>query len=297
MSDHRHSNPKSHLQTLWSYMMHPFYKLPKNSNQLMALLKRCSEHNVLDGQSLRMMEGVLQIATMQIREAMVPRAQMICLTLNQSPKECIQIIKDSKHSRYPVIGENRDDILGILLAKDLLDSTLHHNRSASNTSTIKALCHAPMFTPESKRMDELLRDFQLQHQHMAIVADEYGGVAGLVTIEDIMEQIVGEIEDEFYQEDSTIPIRKDGEHYLIQGSAKISEINQTLSTQFSDAQFDTIGGVLSQKFGYIPKNQEHIEINGIVWCVLHADKRCIRLLSAQPHQTMSHDVPSSDTTS
>jgi len=273
-------------QFMQDHVLGLFFKRPKNTDQLITFLRHCTTYHLLDAHSLRMMEGVLKIATMQIRDAMVPRAQMICLSLTQTPMECIKIIQESKHSRYPVLGEDRDDIVGILLAKDLLSILNSQQTTDHPIENIESLCHPPMFTAESKRMDELLRDFQLQHQHMAIVADEYGGVAGLVTIEDIMEEIVGDIEDEFYTEDSTISIRQEGHTYIIQGQTKITEINQKLDAQIDDTHFDTIAGLVAQKFGYIPTQGEQVQIDRWTCKVLNADERCIKLLSIQlfnPH--------------
>ena len=272
---HTKSNPKQWRE--WLFKLRQFLHLsPQTPEQLITLLRHCSHQNILDGQSLKMMEGVLQTATMQVRDIMVPRAQMVCIAIADSPEHCIEVVQSAKHSRYPVIGESRDDILGILMAKDLL---VYCN--SPNPPSIESLYHSPLFTPESKRLDELLRDFQVQHHHMAIVADEYGGVAGLVTIEDVIEQIVGDIEDEFYEEEPSPLIQRDGDTFLIQGITDIETVSNTLSIPLNRQQFDTIGGLLTVQFGHIPKAHEAIHFAQYEWRVVHADERCIRLISAK----------------
>ena len=255
---------------------------PKNIEQISQILKKCADKNIIEDKSLKMMEGVLQTSKIRVRDIMIPRAQMVCINSNQTPLECIQIIQKSKHSRYPVINEDKDDIIGFLLAKDMLiyigEKTIQHK--------LEELYHKPFFTPESKRLDDLLRDFQKNHIHMAIVADEYGGVAGLVTIEDIIEQIVGDIEDEFYQDDEQECITKFKDNFLIKGSAEVKDINIALNIIIDNPNnFDTISGVIINKFGYIPKVKESLDAYNYTWEIAAMEQCCIKSLIVKPNKT------------
>lgn len=259
-----------------------FYKFsssPKNIEQVTQLLKKCTEKNIIEEKSLKMIEGVFLTSKTRVRDIMIPRAQMVCLNTNLTPVECIKIIQKSKHSRYPIINEDKDHILGILLAKDMLIYTIK-NKTKLN---LEELYHKPFFTPESKKLDDLLRDFQKHHIHMAIVADEYGGVAGLVTIEDIIEQIVGDIEDEFYKDDEQECITKFKNNYIIKGSAEIKDIEVSLNININNPnQFDTISGLIINKLGYIPKSKDSINLYNYKWEVVSMKNCCIKSLIVKP---------------
>ena len=246
----------------------------KNVSQLNHTLQLAARNNIIDAQSMRMIEGVLASTTMQVRDIMIPRSQMVCLDISQTPQECVNSIQKAKHSRYPVIGKSKDDILGILLAKDMLTFI-----NQESNLQIKDLYHKPLFTPESRKIIELMKDFQVQHYHMAIVADEYGGVAGLVTIEDIIEQIVGDIEDEFYQEDNNT-VQKVNNSYIIKGNTLIEDLNKYDSFNIPIQNFDTINGLISNAFGYIPKKGKTIKLHNFQWKIMQRDDRSIILLEA-----------------
>ncbi|MNY24830.1 Magnesium and cobalt efflux protein CorC [compost metagenome] len=210
---------------------------------------------------------------------MVPRSQMISIKANQTPKEFLPSIIEAAHSRYPVVGESLDDVIGILLAKDLLPLVLLDQQPNFN---IKDVLRPATFVPESKRLNVLLREFRANHNHMAVVIDEYGGVAGLVTIEDVLEQIVGDIEDEHdVEEDSYVKPLPSGD-FLVKALTPIDSFNESFDTEFSDDEFDTVGGLVMSAFGHLPKRNEVTEIGDFRFRVLNADSRRIHLLRLTP---------------
>ena len=210
---------------------------------------------------------------------MVPRSQMISIKASQTPREFLPAVIDSAHSRYPVIGESHDDVLGVLLAKDLLPLILKEDGGSGD---VKSLLRPATFVPESKRLNVLLREFRANHNHMAIVIDEYGGVAGLVTIEDVLEQIVGDIEDEHdVEEDSYIKPLPSGD-FLVKALTPIESFNEFFDSGFSDDEFDTVGGLVMNAFGHLPKRNEITEIGAYRFRILNADSRRIHLLRLSP---------------
>jgi len=246
----------------------------KDKEQLTNLLRSAHEEEIIDFDSLRMMEGVLQVAQMQVYEVMVPRAEMTILPKEATLEEILPIVSRSGHSRFPVIGENKDEVLGILLAKDLLNSFICPETKFS----LKEILRPAVFVPESKRLNVLLHEFRKNRLHMAMVVDEYGGVSGLVTIEDALEQIVGDIEDE-HDIDKDLFIRKHkNNYYSVKAITPIEEFNHFFSTALIDSEFDTIGGLVTHAFGYVPKRGESINVNGIPFKVLRANHRRIQLL-------------------
>lgn len=249
---------------------------PQDREQLVALLRDAQQRELLDADALAMIEGVLQVSNMKVRDVMIPRSQMVALKHDAKLEQIIPTVIESNHSRFPVIGESRDDILGILLAKDLL--AFHYGKDEGKPFEIAHVMRPAIFVPESKRLDVLLREFRLNHNHMAIVVDEYGGIAGLVTIEDVLEQIVGEIEDE-YDIDEEVFIKPHGEgEFIVKALTPIEEFNKFFHETLSDEEFDTIGGYVMSKFGYLPKRGEEITIGRYQIRVLHADNRRIQLL-------------------
>jgi magnesium and cobalt transporter len=208
---------------------------------------------------------------------MVPRAQIAAIAFDASLDEVMQIVIESGHSRFPVHGENRDEVIGLLLAKDLLK--FFGDKEKFN---IHDILRPAVFIPESKRLDVLLKEFRLKHNHMAIVADEYGGVAGIVTIEDVLEQIVGRIEDEYDFEDTGSNIRVLNDlQYAVKGATPIADFNIFFNTKFNDDQFDTIGGLVTHAFAHVPKDGEMVKLDHLLFKVLNADKRRIRLLRVE----------------
>jgi len=246
---------------------------PEDRDELLHLLHSAHDRNMFDADALAIIEGALQVSDMQVRDVMVPRAQMDVVSLDDSVEDITRFVIQAAHSRFPVIGEGKDDVLGILLAKDLL------RVFAGESFNLREMLRPAVFVPESKRLNVLLRDFRVSHNHMAIVVDEYGGVAGLVTIEDVLEQIVGDIEDEYDFDETADNIRGDqAGRYRVKAATEIEDFNEAFSTTFSDAEYDTVGGLLIRKLGRLPKRNEVIELEGLRFQVLRADSRRIHSL-------------------
>jgi magnesium and cobalt transporter len=248
---------------------------PQDREQLIDLLRDSEKRNLVDAQALAMIEGVLQVGELQVRDIMVPRAQMVVVNSDSHPDDFIASVTESGHSRFPVIGDSRDEVEGILLAKDLLG---YYARSEAREFDMDDAMRPAVFIPESKRLNVLLREFRENRNHMAIVVDEYGGVAGLVTIEDVLEQIVGEIDDEHDTEDDSFIRRLGNGEYTVKAITPIEDFNASFKTDFSDDEFDTIGGVVIKGFGRLPKRGETMRIGGVTFKVLRADKRRVHLL-------------------
>ncbi len=248
---------------------------PRDREQLVDLLRDAQRRDLLDADALGMIESVLQVGEMQVRDIMIPRAQMAVVNRDTTPVEILPLIIESGHSRFPVTGDNRDEVVGILLAKDLL-----RNRFDSDVAfDIRDVMRPAVFIPESKRLNVLLKDFRASRNHLAIVVDEYGGVAGMVTIEDVLEQIVGEIEDEHdIDEDAFIRKRNDTD-YILKALTPIEDFNAHFDTHFSDEEFDTIGGRVIQAFGHVPKRGESVTLENFEFKVLRADNRRVHILA------------------
>jgi len=247
----------------------------KDRDQLLEVLQDAQRNNVMDNDALGMIEGVLGVAEMQVREIMIPRSLMVVVERDAALADIMATVVESSHSRFPVVGENRDEVLGILLAKDLLP---HFVNVESDRLNLRDILRPTVFIPESKRLNVLLKEFRASRNHMAIVVDEYGGVAGLVTIEDVLEQIVGDIEDEHdFDDDSHIFEHRSGE-YTLKAITPIEEFNQYFASEFSDEEFDTIGGLLMHTFGHLPKRGETLDMGSFHFHVLRASNRQIHLL-------------------
>src|SRR5450432_4332582 len=247
---------------------------PRDVAALVESLREASERGLFDGDALVMLEGVLAVADMQVRDIMVPRSQMVFVERDESPGNLVELVVESGHSRFPVIGEDRDQILGILLAKDLL----RLQAAGDESFEIREYMRPEVFVPESKRLNVLLKEFRRSHNHIAMVVDEYGGVSGLVTIEDVIEQIVGEIDDEHDVEDDQTIRREGDRQYTVRALTPVGEFNEYFGTAFSDEEYDTIGGLLMQEFGRLPRRGETIQIGLLEFRVLRADRRRIDLL-------------------
>ncbi|MFC3608653.1 HlyC/CorC family transporter [Stutzerimonas tarimensis] len=272
MSEDRSSNgQRSWLDKITQAFAHE----PRNRQELLELLRDAHSNKLLDSEALAIVEGAIQVADLQVRDIMVPRSQVISIKANTSPREFLPGIIEAAHSRYPVIGESIDEVIGVLLAKDLLPLILQADQPGFN---LKDLLRPATFVPESKRLNVLLREFRANHNHMAIVIDEYGGVAGLVTIEDVLEQIVGDIEDEHdIEEDSYVRQLPSGD-YLVKGLTPIEHFNEFFDTGIPDSEFDTVAGLVMSTFGHLPKRNEIAEIDGFRLRVLNADSRRVHLL-------------------
>ena len=252
-----------------------FSSKPADRHDLVELLRESETRNLLDQDALTMIEGALQVSEMQVRDIMVPRVQMIVVKNDAEAEDILATVVESGHSRFPVVGGNTDEIAGILLAKDLLNYFSDLENSKFN---IKDMMRRAIYVPENKRLNVLLREFRSNRNHMAIVIDEYSGVAGLVTMEDVIEEIVGEIEDE-HDIDDEDQIKPHGRNrYTVKALTPIEEFNDFFNTQLSDDEFDTIGGLALKAFGHVPKRGESIELEGFNVKVLRSDKRRIHLM-------------------
>jgi magnesium and cobalt transporter len=245
---------------------------PGDRAELIELLRAVARRGVLGADALAMIEGVLGVADLQVRDIMVPRSQMVVLERDSAPGQLLPVIIESGHSRFPVIGDDRDQVVGILLAKDLLR---YFAEGATGSFDIREVLRPAAFVPESKRLNVLLKEFRVSRNHMAIVVDEYGGVSGLVTIEDVVEEIVGEIADEYdIDEDQTIR-RESDRQFAVLALTRIQEFNDYFSTHFSVEEYDTIGGLVMHQFGRLPKRGESVTMEGYEFKVLRADRRRI----------------------
>jgi magnesium and cobalt transporter len=249
---------------------------PQDRAELVAVLREASERGLVDADALTMLEGVLEVGDLKVRDIMVPRAQMVFVRRSEPAARILPIVVESGHSRVPVMDEDRDDIVGILLAKDLLRLYTVQSRERFD---IREYMRPAVFVPESKRLDVLLREFRRSRNHMAIVVDEYGGVAGLCTIEDVIEQIVGDIDDEFDVEED-LNIRRDAERqFTVRGVTRIDEFNEYFGAHLSEEEgVDTIAGLLMKQLGRLPRRGESASIDGFEFRVLRADRRRIDAL-------------------
>jgi len=270
-SDNDQRSEKSWLTKL----IDSFSSEPKSRDELLSIIKDAADNKILDQEALNIIEGALDVADQQVREVLVPRSQMVVVKLSQQPDELLPIVIESGHSRFPVIGDSVDDIKGILLAKDLLPLVLNGCDNFNLTNIIRPAT----IIPESKRLNVLLREFRENRYHMAMVIDEYGGVSGLVTIEDILEEIVGEIEDETDEDNDDSFIRKVGDNeFVVKALTEIEEFNDFFNCGFSDEEFDTIGGIVTKAFGHVPLRNETTDLDGFEFRVLYSDNRQIHLL-------------------
>jgi magnesium and cobalt transporter len=248
---------------------------PRDLEQLTDVLADASERGLIDADELEMLESVLQVSEIQVRDVMVPRSQMVVIQREDPPEKILPVVIESGHSRFPVVGEDRDEVVGILLAKDLLR---YFTEDGGKSFDIRECLRPGVFIPESKRLNVLLKEFRVNHNHMAIVVDEYGGVSGLLTIEDVLEQIVGDIGDE-YDIDEGEGIRKEAERtYSVPALTRIEDFNSTFGTRFSDDEYDTIGGLVLHELGRVPRRGEAIQIGGLELKVTRADRRHIETL-------------------
>ena len=246
---------------------------PEDRDELLALLHSAFERSLLDADALSIIEGALQMSDMQVRDVMIPRAQMDVVHVDDPMDKIAGFAIDTAHSRFPAVGEGKDDVCGILLAKDLL------RYFAGREFDLRDMLRPAVFVPESKRLNVLLREFRVSRNHMAIVVDEYGGVAGLVTIEDVLEQIVGDIEDEYDFDEIADSIRLDQSgRYRVKATTEIEDFNAAFATHFSDEEVDTVGGLVIRQFGRLPKRNESVELEGLKIQVIRADSRRVYTL-------------------
>ena len=263
MDDSESSKP-SLLERLSTLLL----REPEDREQLVALLHSAFERNLLDADALSMMEGVMQVSERQVREIMIPRAQMDVIDISEPPEKFIPFVIETAHSRFPVIDGDKDNIIGVLLAKDLL------RYYAGEEFNVRDMLRPAVFVPEAKRLNVLLRDFRSNRNHIAMVADEYGGISGMVTIEDVLEQIVGDIEDEYdFDDDEDNIIADSSGQYRVKADTEIADFNAALGTEFSDEEYDTVGGLVLKVAGQLPKRGDRIQLGELMFTVLRADSR------------------------
>ncbi|HBN15381.1 MAG TPA: magnesium/cobalt efflux protein [Pseudohongiella sp.] len=248
---------------------------PTDTRSLLNLLRNAEQDQVLDADALSIIECALQVSSMQVREIMIPRSQMTTVSVRQTLAEILDVVVEAAHSRFPVTGENPDQVIGILLAKDLLPLALGDNAERFN---LKDMIRPATCVPESKRLNVLLREFRETRNHMAVVIDEYGMVCGLVTIEDVLEQIIGEIDDEYDVDDESYIKPLGDEQYIVKALTPVEEFNEFFGSEFSEDDADTVGGLLLQELRHIPERDETVALGGYQFTVLNADSRQIRLL-------------------
>ena len=249
---------------------------PETADEVVNILRQAHEQEVFDADTLVRLEKVLDFAELEVRDAMITRSQMDVIKAGDSIERIIAYVVETAHSRFPVIGEDKDEVLGILHAKDLLKYTLNPEQF-----NLSAVLRSAVFVPESKPLNLLLKEFREQRNHMAIVVDEYGGTSGLVTFEDIIEQIIGDIEDEFDEDESAdniFPVS--AERYRINATTEIEDINQYFGTDYSDEEADTIGGLIIQELGHLPVRGEKVSLGGLLFTVARADNRLLHTLMA-----------------
>ncbi len=254
---------------------------PQDREELAELLREASDRGLIDSEAASMLEGVLEVSDLQVRQIMVPRAQMVFVRRDDPPARILSTVIDSGHSRFPVMDEDRDDIVGILLAKDLLRLTTAGHEERFD---IREYMRPAVFVPESKRLNVLLKEFRHNRNHMAIVVDEYGGVSGFVTIEDVIEQIVGDIDDEFDVEDDRNIRKEEARQFSVRGMTRLEEFNEYFGTRIAGDGFDTVAGLVMSRLGRLPRRGETLAIDGLEFQVVRADRRRIdtlRVVSAR----------------
>lgn len=250
---------------------------PKDRDELLGTIKQAHADDIVDDDSLRIIEGALNVSDLHVRDIMIPRSQMVSLEHDESVKKWTSKIVSSGHSRFPMLGENPDEVIGVLLAKDMLALSLNTDfNEAAIQKQVRKIIREPTFVPESKRVNVLLREFRQNRSHLAIVIDEYRGISGLVTIEDVLEEIVGEIEDE-HDDETMLNIAPNGTGtFIVQALTPIVDFNNHFKTAFSDEEFDTIGGIVMHQFGRVPKRDDSITLDNLVVKVTNADNRRVR---------------------
>lgn len=294
MNEDRSDSPNGHIKKddrngrSWiGRLVHMLNMDPQDRDDLIAVLRDAQGNDIIDIDALAMIEGVLQVTEMQVRDVMLPRSQMVVLERDMSLQEVLPVVVDAAHSRYPVVGDNRDEVVGILLAKDLLP---YFQLGSEEKFNLRDILRSPTFIPESKRLNVLLKEFRASRNHIAIVVDEYGGVAGMITIEDVLEQIVGEIEDEHDYEDDIYIMEHTRDKATVKAITPIEEFNKHFATDFSSDEFDTIGGLITNSIGHLPKRGEKASLGNYEFTVLRADARRVHLLQVKSQTNIEQPV-------
>lgn len=275
MSDDK-TESSSGSRSIMDRIAHAMSGEPRDQEELLELLRDAQAREIFDADTLQMVEGAFQVVEMRVRDIMIPRGQMVVVNHDANLEEVLPVITESGHSRFPVIDEDKDNVIGVLLAKDLLKYSSDVN--SATEFDMAAILRPTTVTPETKRLNVLLKEFRAKRNHMAIVLDEYGGVAGLVTIEDVLEEIVGEIDDEYdTEEDAHVKLLSD-DQYSVNALTPIEDFNELLGADFSDDEFDTIGGLVMQHIGHMPKEGEITTLEGYEFRIVDADSRRVRAM-------------------
>jgi hemolysin (HlyC) family protein len=276
MSDGRQSS--STKKQSWLKRLSNIFLEPEDQSQLIDLIRSAAKRHILDAEALSIVEGALNVSEMQARDIMIPRSQVVMVSKDAAAEDTLKLITEMSHSRFPVIDDDRDDVIGILLAKDLLSAVVANGKFEFD---LRELLRPAVFIPESKRLNVLLREFRARRNHMAIVVDEYGGVAGIVTIENVLEQIVGEIEDEHDIDDDAPILERSETSYTIKALTSVEDFNEFFETDWDDDDFDTVGGFVINQFGHMPERDEQVSIGRFQFTVMRADNRRVHLLEME----------------
>jgi magnesium and cobalt transporter len=274
MSDDSHPSSDTGVSGWWQRLTQGRAGEAKTRDDIAEFLAGFLERGIIGDDEFAMLEGVLKVADTQVRDIMVPRSHMIVVAKDQTPEEVLKVITDSNHSRFPVIGDDKDEVVGIVLAKDILK----HFIANQVPFDLQTFLRPAVFIPESKRLNTLLTEFREGRNHMAIVVDEYGGVSGLATIEDVLEQIVGDIDDELDPEEASSIQPQDGGKYAVAALTRIDEFNEFFNTEISDNDYDTVGGLVMHELGRLPRRGEQLDFAGLRFKVLRGDRRRLHTL-------------------
>ena len=274
MSDDTHPSGDTGVSGWWQRLVQGRAGDVKTRDDIAEFIETFRERGIIGADEFAMLQGVLEVADTQVRDIMVPRSQMVVVAKDQTPEEVLKVIAESNHSRFPVIGDDKDEVVGIVLAKDLLK----HFVANQVPFDLQTFLRPAVFIPESKRLNTLLTEFREGRNHMAIVVDEYGGVSGLATIEDVLEQIVGDIEDELEPEAVSSIQPQDGGKYNVMALTRIDEFNEFFNTELSDAEYDTVGGLVMHELGRLPRRGEQLDFAGLHFKVLRGDRRRLHML-------------------
>lgn len=278
MGDRPSGDSRAGYKSQFERLLARLFRRTDDKEDLMEQLREAQEHAVIDADAVSMMEGVMQVADLQVRDLMITRSQMDVIDIDDPLEKILQVVVSTAHSRFPVIEGKRDNVIGILLAKDLLKCL------AQQETDLRGMLRPAVFVPESKRLNVMLRDFRVNRNHIAIVVDEYGGVAGMITIEDVLEQIVGDIEDEHdieEDDDNIVAMPRQHGRFRVRALTSLEQFNAAFSTSLADEQVDTIGGFVTDHFGRLPHRGEQIDIDGFRFEVQRADARQIHVLVVQ----------------
>ena len=277
-------------RSLLDRLSHALLGEPGTRQDLIDVLRDAANRDLLDRDSLDMIEGVLQVSEMKVRDIMVPRSQMDVVDANSTPESYLPMVIESGHSRFPMVDGDKDRVIGILLAKDLLRYLFLDKKKRAHFN-VHDMLRPAVFVPESKRLNVLLREFRTSRNHMAIVVNEYGGVAGLLSIEDVLEQIVGEISDEYDIDDDVMIMPRDGGEYVVKALTTLADFNARLDTHLAHEEIDTIGGLVMARLGHVPRRGEKIDVDGFRFEILRADSRRVYLLKVTPVEQQNRPQP------